>query len=249
MKDLFTDLHTHILPEMDDGAETVGDAIKLLQMQRQQGVARVALTPHYYPAQEEPDAFLDRRQKAYDALMQQWDGDTMPHLRLGAEVGFAPVLTHMDMRRFAIEGTDYLLLELPDETAPFYVNEVVKEIFSQGITPILAHVERCAYFRHKPEHLYQLIQMGALAQVSAISLWNRNDNKFVDCCFQKGLVHIIASDAHRMNMKPPCLGNVISKIDYVKAQWAEEFARSVWDNLHPPIYSIQPMKLGLFGYR
>ncbi|MBR4017449.1 MAG: capsular biosynthesis protein [Oscillospiraceae bacterium] len=248
MKEMFTDLHTHILPGFDDGARTVDDALAMLQMQKKQGVERVALTPHYYPIQESLDEFLERRQLAYHSLMEKWDADIMPILRLGAEVCYSPVLAQMDLSKLTIEKTDYLLLELPDENVPFGIDEVMHNMLQQGIIPILAHVERCAYFRQQPNRLYDLIQKGALAQASAATRRCKKDWKFVNICIRKGLVHIIASDTHRLDMKPPCLGAVLSNVDINIAQWSEEFAWSVWNNLPAPVFSYRPIKLGLLGY-
>ena len=67
---MWIDFHTHILPGMDDGAETVQQSIKMLRMLRKQGVDRVALTPHFYAHRESVDSFLDRRQTAFEQLQK-----------------------------------------------------------------------------------------------------------------------------------------------------------------------------------
>ena len=68
MKQSFTDIHTHILPSVDDGAQSMEDALELLRLQKNSGVERVMLTPHFYPQHDTPERFLKRRAEAEAAL-------------------------------------------------------------------------------------------------------------------------------------------------------------------------------------
>ena len=242
-----TDLHTHILPCMDDGAEDLDMALAMLRQQKKRGVERVALTSHFHPLREALDAFLQRRQQAFSTLLSRWDGKTMPSLRLGAEVRYTPELAQMDLRQLTIGQSDYLLLELPDAAVPAHVEQVAEGMLLQGVTPILAHVERCAYFRTEPYRLERLAQMGALAQVSCKAIKNPKDKGFAAACLQKGLAHVIASDAHNMGFKGPVLGS--AQLDGDLICRAEEFARAVWENDRLPAYTIHSVKKGLLGYR
>ena len=242
-----TDLHTHILPSMDDGAEDLEMALRMLCLQKERGVERVALTSHFHPLREALDAFLQRRQQAFSALLSQWDGKIMPSLRLGAEVRYTPELAQLELRQLTIGQSDYLLLELPDTAVPAHVEQVTEGMLLQGITPILAHVERCAYFRAEPHRLERLVQMGTLAQVSVKALKDRKDKGFAKACLQKGLVHIIASDAHDMERRGPVLGSAPLDEDFLYR--AEEFARAVWENDRLPSFMIHSVKNGLLGYR
>ena len=113
-----TDLHTHILPGMDDGAPDVETGLRMLRMEREQGVDAVALTPHYYSADESIDAFLRRRraasEKLEDAIARQPDGETLPRRILGAEVAWAPYMDRWEkLDELCYEGSEYLLLEPP----------------------------------------------------------------------------------------------------------------------------------------
>ena len=85
-----TDLHTHILPGMDDGAQTIEEALALLQTQAQQGVDAVALTPHFYGRRESVESFLSRREAAWQQLLEATAGLQTPKLILGAEVSWMP---------------------------------------------------------------------------------------------------------------------------------------------------------------
>jgi protein-tyrosine phosphatase len=240
----FTDLHTHILPAIDDGALDLQTALNMLQMQRESGVQRVLLTPHFFLQRETLESFLQRRQRAYDRLILQWREDTMPALRLGAEVRYTSDLVNIDLR--ALTFGDYLLLELPNSELPA-IEQVLEYMIRQGIIPILAHVERCSYFRSKSERLIRLLEMGALAQVTARAVVNKADHNFSKTCLKKGLAQIIASDLH-VPAEEKCLGNVAHKLDNRVVMRAEEFAQRIWDNEHPPSFSVYPLKRGLFRY-
>lgn len=243
-----TDLHTHILPGVDDGAEDLEKALHMLYAQKASGVERVALTPHFYPLREEFEFFLEKRQQAYDLLLSNWDEATMPQLRLGAEVHYSPSLANMDLRKLTLDKTDYLLLELSDTVLPAFLESVLQQMMDQGITPILAHVERCVYFAEAPARLLQFIQMGALAQISLRMLNYRKMRKFAEICLQKDVAQIIASDIHSVGAVKSCLGDLVANINKETVIKAEMFARAVWDNIQLPAFEPIPIQKKLFGY-
>ena len=244
-----TDLHTHILPAFDDGAENLQIALDILRAEKKMGVDRVALTPHYYPMREELDAFLIRRQQAYSALLSCWDEETMPRLRLGAEVQYTPQLVQMNLHQLTIERTNYLLLELPYSDVVPCVRQVVDAILKEGITPIIAHVERCAIFRNEPDRLQELIQMGALAQVDVEAFTNRCDARFAKICLSRGLAQIIASDIHNLTDRSLNIGTVATEQYTEILQWSERFARAVWDQTPLPAFAIRSVKKVFWGYQ
>lgn len=241
-----TDLHTHILPGIDDGAKDLEAAMQMLRMQKASGVARVAVTPHFYPLGESLEEFLERRQQAWELLLPGWDGSTMPQLRLGAEVHFSPCLADMDLRKLTLHETDYILLELPDAIQPTFLEPVMQQILDRGITPILAHVERCVYFAEKPAKLQHLIEMGALAQISLRMLPNKRVRQFAEICLQKNVAQIIASDIH--SAENTALGVLAEGMPEDIVERAELFARAVWDNAQLPDFTPAPVQRKLFGY-
>lgn len=248
MHSAFTDLHTHILPGVDDGAKDLEKALEMLRMQKACGVERVALTPHFYPLREEFQSFLDKRQQAYEGLLPNWDAESMPDLRLGAEVHYSPALAELDLRRLTIGQSDYLLLELSNNAFPAHIETILKMMLQQGITPILAHVERCVYFLEEPGTLVQLVELGAMAQVSSKAMVEKKKKKFVEACLQKNVAQFIASDIHDLWEEKYLLGNIAPKTDEKLITRAEGFAQAVWNNAPPPAYTVSPIKRTLFGY-
>lgn len=223
--------------------------MELLRFQKQKGVERVALTPHFYPQTEDLADFLVRREQAYIALLDHWEEDTMPRLQLGAEVHYSPALVEMDLEQLTLGKGKYLLLEIPDFEVPAYVEQVVAQICRKGITPILAHVERCAYFRNQPEMLLCLVQMGALGQISARALKDVRDRRFGVSCIENGLGHFIASDLHCKNGKDLCLGKLAEGKYEDLLAWTESFAKAVWNDAPLPPFAVRPIKQSVFGYR
>lgn len=249
MRYSLTDLHTHILPQFDDGADSLETAWEMLRVQKRSGVDRVMLTSHFYPLREELEGFLERRKLAYSDLLSGWDEATMPELRLGAEVRYSAELLDMDLRQLTLGESDYLLLELSDTRLPSHIRDVADGMMMQGITPVLAHVERCVYFRKEPERLLELVGMGVLAQVSAKVLKDKEDKKFAKACLDNGLAHVIVSDAHGLKRRTPCLGSVAAETDGELVLRAENIARAIWNNEMVPPFSISGIKKTIFGYK
>lgn len=247
MKQEFTDIHTHILPSIDDGSQSVDTALELLRLEKHSGVERVVLTPHFYPQTEALTDFLARRKQSYAALINRWDERTMPQLKLGAEVHYSTALVDMELEQLTLGM--FLLLELPGNQLPACVEHVVTQIRRKGITPVLAHVERYAYFRRQPELLLRLIQAGALGQISTRTLQDKKDCGFGEGCIKNGLVHIVASDLHDKAGIHPSLRELAESKHGELIAWTESFAQAIWnDSLLPP-FSVYPVKRTILGYR
>lgn len=244
-----TDLHTHILPAFDDGAESIEIALRMLLMQKENGIERVALTPHFYPFQEELGVFLARRQRAYTELMSRWDDEIMPHVCLGAEVHYSPALLQMDLRCLTIGDGNFLLLELPDKGIAPCLDQVIEDLLGQGIVPIIAHIDRCEVFRHEPDRLYNLIQMGALAQIDVGALIKRKRDKFAVMCLNKGLAHLIASDMHNLSNRRNLLSDIVTGDNMEYLCYTEMFARAIWDKDPLPSFSVKKIQKSWMGYR
>ena len=197
------DLHCHILPGIDDGAETEDDARKLLAAERADGVTRFVFTPHFYPAHDAPEAFLARRAEAAQRLAALPEAAGIEY-RLGAEIAFTPFFDRLPLRRLAFGDSRYFLMELDTRYAQPGVDEAIGWAVSEGFTPILAHVERYAYVEQDPTLLYRWVKAGALAQMNA-GFALRGGRRRVLQYAQWGLVHLLASDAHHPEWRPPNL--------------------------------------------
>lgn len=216
-----TDLHTHILPGMDDGPKDLSSALELLERAYLQGVRNVALTSHYLCDTETPESFLERRDRAFSELSAAVPPGMT--LKAGCEVYFSPELRSIDASVLCLQGTQYLLLELPMLQKPAFLQEVLCALRDRGIIPLIAHVERYAYIRRSPELLRDWIALGARIQVNAGSLLGR-DRAFVLRLIKWGLVHVLASDAHSVCYRPPDLAQ---GLDVVSCRLGAETAREL----------------------
>ncbi|MBQ3542907.1 MAG: capsular biosynthesis protein [Oscillospiraceae bacterium] len=242
------DLHCHILPGMDDGAEDIHEAKAMLGLSCESGVCSMYLTPHYFPEENNIDFFLAKRKKAWEELDAVLAPRENCRIRLGAEVRYCEQLLALDLRKLTLGESDYLLLELPGGRYPAYLRQVIEALLGKGLIPILAHVERYIYFREEPELLKRLIDLGALAQVSVQALFDRRDKNFSMACMQHGLVQIAASDAHNITDRKPCM-ELLHKLPEELKRLHEAFSAAVWENELPPYIRATNVKKSALGYR
>lgn len=112
------DFHSHILPGMDDGSQTVEESLTLLEMLRAQGVDTVAATPHFYARENSPEVFLRRRREAWERLNARLTPGG-PQVLLGAEVRYYRGISRLEeLHRLCLSGTHVLLLEMPFPPGP-----------------------------------------------------------------------------------------------------------------------------------
>ena len=207
------DIHTHILPGMDDGAKDTGTAAAMLDMEASQGVEAVAFTPHYYRDREAPERFLARRQSAVERLSEALTAlppnqrQELPRAALGAEVAWMPKLSRWDaLEQFCIGGTEYFLLELPFHPwDSLLIDQLYELLACTRFIPVIAHLER--YFAgQKRTHIQELYAMGLPIQFSAASLLRLTGRGSVLRALRGPAPCLLASDCHDLTRRPPDLG-------------------------------------------
>lgn len=207
-----TDLHTHILPGMDDGAKTVEESLQMLRMEQSQGVDTVVLTPHFYRNQENPKRFLKRRKDAVLDLgrhvmdMSQEERDRLPRIILGAEVAFWPTMAEWDeLPELCIGETKNMLLELPFTPWNDKMIAHLHEFYGRtGITPVIAHLERYLKIQ-RPEYIDEVLRLGFPVQVSADVLLRPLARGRALKMLRQGQAQIVASDCHNCETRVPNL--------------------------------------------
>jgi protein-tyrosine phosphatase len=194
------DLHSHILPGIDDGARTIEDALGIARAAVADGICVLAATPHvrdHYPTSAE--TMEERLAELQLALREE---DVALELRGGGEIALDWLAeVHPDeLPRFGLGGNpEYVLLEFPYAGWPLALGAQVLELGRRGITAVIAHPERSASVQSEPKRLHPIVDAGALVQVTAASIDGRLGK---DCrrtgltLIENGLAHMIASDAH-----------------------------------------------------
>lgn len=251
------DLHSHILPGIDDGAQTDEQAIKLIELELENGVDTVALTPHFFMGWCTPEVFLETREALTDHLQAILSARGLEmKLIPAAEVRLSPELLGLAcLNRLCYAGTDYMLVELPTEYYYDWIPKTLAELRQRGITPVLAHVERYYYFLEQPQLLADLVNEGAVTHVNARSLVSggRPLFRFVCSLIRRGLVQAVASDSHSASHKPPHLSaamNVVrKKFGGDMTEYFRENAEAIADNRLPELYAPLPetKKFSYFG--
>lgn len=191
------DLHSHILPGIDDGAKTPEDSINLLNGLISQGVNGVCFTPHYYSHMVSAKKFLKKRRDALEKLR-----GIVPQgieLRLGAEVFVTDYLFAEEeyLSRLCYGRSNYMLTEFPyssDFEDNSYVN--LMKLRQQRIIPVLAHIERYPKLLKNHEKIVDLVNMGIIIQTNAVSYCEIGIRKKLLKLVDQGLVHIVSTDVH-----------------------------------------------------
>lgn len=213
------DFHSHILPDMDDGAADSGVSVSMLMCLQRQNASLVCLTPHYSYHRESIDHFLARREQSYEklteALRRHGLENCVPQIRLGAEVrAEADLADEPKLCKLCCTGTDMLLLELPFTSLENRIYEAIENIaLKYRIIPVIAHFERYRQLYSRDERERILSLPNVIIQVNAEALKNLSERKFVFSLISEGVPVILGSDAHDMERRPPRLEKAYRKID------------------------------------
>ena len=240
------DIHCHILPGIDDGAKNLTEAKRMLKLQLDSGVNCMYLTPHFDPEEKTLERFLTEREEAWSWLSSDYSCLNGLQMRLGAEVSCCGALLSLDLSKLTLGTTNYLLLEFP-QRYPAYAESVIQLLLDKGVIPILAHVERYSYFREEPGLLMRLINLGVLAQVSAQALFDKRDRNFAVACLRHNLAQIVASDAHNISTRKPCM-DLLYKLPEELLKLHNSFSAAVWENKSPEKIQATRISKTFFGY-
>ena len=197
------DFHTHILPNIDDGARDIEETFNLIEEAKQAGFNKIVLTPHYMEGYYETD--VAEREVWLDAIsknlfIKNFDGE----LYIGNEIYMSENLIKLleNAKASTINNTSYVLFELPLNAEPLNLYDIIYEMQQYKIVPILAHPERYSFIRKEPELLYDLAQKGVLMQCnfgSIIGQYGNSAKIFVKKMLENNYVHFLGTDVHRQD--------------------------------------------------
>ena len=194
------DIHCHILPHIDDGPFSWSVSLNMCRQAVANGINTIIATPHTFNGvyHNKPKDIEEK----VKILNQKIKENNIPLKILpGSEVHLsADVIEAIKKKEIlTLNKSNYILLEFPHTQIPLHIEEILFQIQIMGITPIISHVERNLKFQQKPSLLSQLIQKGALAQITAASLcgfFGPIAKKIAQKFLSEELVYSIASDAH-----------------------------------------------------
>ena len=210
------DIHTHILPGIDDGAKHEEHVLQLAAAAVKEGITDVIATPHHANGVYwNPAADVRRLTEEVNDLLLRHGLPLRVHT--GQEIRVhAELLDNLEKRELlTLADTPYILLEMPTATIPDEMSELVYELSLQGIRPVIAHPERNEQAMREPSKLQELIGLGAWGQVtthSLLGLYGRSIEKAAWSMVRSGLVHLVSSDAHHPERRGFRLGEAYSRI-------------------------------------
>src|SRR5215468_1958055 len=201
------DIHSHILPDIDDGARTFEESLKMAEIAAADGIEQIVATPHLFNGlsnDPEPDEVLYR----VETLQMAVEG------KLKIVPGSEAHVTHdipqrvKSQRVTPINRRSYLLVEFPQMTVPVGVDDIFYRLQLQGINPILVHPERNLQLQKQLSMVADYVSRGIYMQVTAMSVageFGAAAKKAADVLLQHNCVHFLASDTHRPSKRPPIL--------------------------------------------
>ena len=206
--DNFIDMHVHILPGVDDGAEDIKEMEEMLKIAYSEGIRCIIATPHHHPrrGKESPEVL---RKKA--ALLRKSAHEIDEHFRiyLGTEIFFG-------------------LVEFSPSEPFSYIKQSLQQLMMAGYEVILAHAERYRCLTEEPELAEQLGDMGILLQINAGSITGdggRRIRKFIRYLMDEDLVFCVGTDAHSARSRAPRMKKAA---EYVKKKYGEEYVRKIF---------------------
>ena len=227
------DLHCHILPEWDDGPDTLDDALAMAQRAADSGLKIVAATPHVgrdfrrRPQKRPANVIAQGVASLQNAINER--GIALEILP-GAEIllGSVDVQTRLPDELALTYGHrgKFALIESPFSTWPPFGEQVVQDMIGNGITPVIAHPERYLDVQKTPKVMEQIISAGGVVQITADAILGVSGKPMRDCCFRllrEGQVSLVASDAHSLKNHLPL--DCVSKVRDIVG---EEAARIIF---------------------
>ena len=208
------DFHSHLLPGIDDGSDSVETSLGMLRMWAEQGFETVCATPHFYADRNTPERFLRRRQEAYETLREAMEAEGLTiRLLLGAEVRFFDGISRaQDLSSLCLEDSDLLLLEMPFTSWSDRMLSEVDELSRRGFLPVAAHIERYLSL-NSGKTIRRFMDMDVLIQCNAEFFLSRRTQRKALRMLKQGQVHFLGSDAHNLRSRQPNLGPAMELIE------------------------------------
>ena len=241
------DIHTHILPGLDDGSSSLDESLKMLAQAEEIGIKAIFATPHLY--------FYSRFEQIYSTAVQKLaelknaaaEKGLSLNLNLGFEVYLQPELSSFpDLPKLTLgQKGAFLLVELALGQIPAFVEKACFDLIINGFTPILAHPERNLISSSQLAILERLVLQGVKLQVEAASLTGQNGPELKKASLlllQKNMVSFVASDAHNLKRG---FSSMAEAYHLVRKQAGEQKTRQLFLENQQEILSVQAVQINL----
>ena len=207
------DIHCHILPDIDDGADSWETTAQMCRMAARDGITHMVATPHC-------DGQYEYDREHFTNMLATLSEVSQGQLTfsIGCDFHLSPrnlEIALADPQRFAIGDTQYLLIEFDHKGIPTDAEERLLALLSRGMVPIITHPERNGFLMKKPDVVLKFIAMGCLVQVTANSFtgfWGSKPMKAAEYLLKHDAIHAVATDAHNLETRPPVLSEARARV-------------------------------------
>lgn len=214
------DLHSHILPGVDDGAQTLEDSLEMARKAISQGITHLMCTPHHNNGKYNNPA--DKIIQEVANLQGELDKRGLDLTLLeGQEVRLTEFLLTA-IQRDEILFTDldntYLLIEFPTNEVPIYAEQVFYQLLNRGQVPVIVHPERNAVFREEPNRLVSFLEMGTLTQLTApsiVGIFGSDIQQTARQMLEHNMLYMVASDAHNLRHRTFLMKEAYKEIEKI----------------------------------
>jgi protein-tyrosine phosphatase len=204
------DLHTHVLPGIDDGPDDLAGSVAVAEIAAHGGVRTLVATPHLradHPGVRPGELAERARELSAHLRERRLPVEVLPGAEVDLDAAAALPDAELKLATLGGNGSD-LLLETPYGDLPRDFEERVLAVVSRGFRVTLAHPERSDELKAAPERVGALVDRGVLVQLTARSLGSR-PSATAKLLFERGWAHVLASDAHALDRRPPDLGSSV----------------------------------------
>ena len=228
----FYDMHSHILPNFDDGAKTTEECITLLDSLKKQNVNNICFTPHFYTNEMSSEEFLEARQKAYEEFLPHKPKDV--DIILGAEVYVTKYLfVNNDLSGLTYGNSNYILTEFRYDSR--FSHGTMEWIFTlintHGLIPIIPHIERYDTLMNDSSVILELKDLGVIMQSNIGNYVKKapyfRKKKLINY-LNKNLIDILGTDAHSLTHNTP--DDYSQAIEYIKSKCGEDVVLRLMNN-------------------
>lgn len=232
------DIHTHILPGIDDGSKDMIQTLEMLKIAYENGIDKIVCTSHFYRGYYENryDDICDLIKKV---KIEKEKHDIKVNIFPGQEI-FLDKNILEDYKNgivSGINGTKYTLVELPMQTMPYYALDLLYELRLLGAVPILAHPERYVYFIEKPSIINDFLEEEILFQInsgSIIGVFGKRVQELSKILLEHNICDFIASDAHSTGRRSPKIKEALTETDNI----GKEISQIVMSNADSVIQGL-----------
>ena len=219
------DIHSHILPGLDDGARTLEDSLSMLAMAAGHGTTDIVATPHANSEfRFDPAAIRDKLEQLRVAV----NGKIRIHNGCDFHLMYDNIQDALENpQKYTINHKQYLLIEFSDLIIFQNSGDIMARLRERGMLPIVTHPERNPLLQQRMDRLETWVREGSYLQITAhslLGLFGRRANQFAEALIERGLAHFVASDAHDVERRTPCMDQAF---DYLERKYGRPLAEQL----------------------